>query len=76
MATSPDSAGIPSAFADAVIVVPWNDLQAVVHAFERHGPDIAAVIMEPINYNAGALVAGPGVICGRYVISRAIKGAC
>lgn len=52
-----DSAGIPSAFADAVIVAPWNDLSAVNHAFERHGTDIAAVIMEPINYNAGALLA-------------------
>ena len=57
VATSADSAGIPSAFADAVIVVPWNDLPAVNHAFERYGPDIAAVIMEPINYNAGALLA-------------------
>ena len=57
VATAADSAGMPRAFADAVIVVPWNDLRAVTHAFERHGPDIAAVIMEPINYNAGALLA-------------------
>ncbi len=62
VATSPDSAGIPPAFADAVIVAPWNDLQAVVDAFERHGPDIAAVIMEPINYNAGALLADLGYL--------------
>ena len=62
VATSPDSAGMPPAFADAVIVAPWNDLQAVIHAFERHGPDIAAVIMEPINYNAGALLADLGYL--------------
>ena len=50
-----DSAGIPSAFADLVAVAPWNDLAAVERAFELH--DLAAVIMEPINYNAGCLVA-------------------
>ncbi|MDE2989849.1 MAG: aminotransferase class III-fold pyridoxal phosphate-dependent enzyme [Chloroflexota bacterium] len=57
LATSADSAGIPSAFADAVVVAPWNDLPALSRAFESHGSDIAAVIMEPINYNAGALLA-------------------
>ena len=50
-----DSAGIPKAFADLVVVAPWNDLAAAERAFEQH--DLAAVIMEPINYNAGCLVA-------------------
>ncbi len=52
-----DSGGIPEAFADLVVVVPWNDLAAVERAFDEHGDDLAAVIMEPINYNAGCLVA-------------------
>ena len=52
-----DSGGIPEAFADLVVVVPWNDLAAVERAFAEHGDDLAAVIMEPINYNAGCLVA-------------------
>ena len=38
-------------------MVPWNDLAAVERAFAEHGDDLAAVIMEPINYNAGCLVA-------------------
>ena len=50
-----DSAGIPSAFAEFVVVAPWNDLAAVERAFATC--DLAAVIMEPINYNAGCLVA-------------------
>ena len=50
-----DSAGIPAAFAELVAVAPWNDMAAVERAFETY--DLAAVIMEPINYNAGCLVA-------------------
>jgi glutamate-1-semialdehyde 2,1-aminomutase len=50
-----DSGGIPAAFAELVAVAPWNDLAAVERAFERF--DLAAVIMEPINYNAGCLTA-------------------
>ena len=52
-----DSGGIPEAFADLVVVVPWNDRAAIERAFAEHGDDLAAVIMEPINYNAGCLVA-------------------
>lgn len=52
-----DSAGIPESFADLVIVVPWNDPAAFEKAFAEHGDELAAVIMEPINYNAGCLVA-------------------
>ncbi len=53
-----DSGGIPAEFSDLVLVAPWNDMAAVERAFEEHGHDIAAVIMEPINYNSGCLVAG------------------
>ena len=52
-----DSGGIPQPFADQVVVAPWSDLAAVERAFAEHGDDLAAVIMEPINYNSGCLVA-------------------
>ena len=52
-----DSAGIPAPFAELVLVAPWNDLAAVELAFDEHGNDLAAVIMEPVNYNSGCLVA-------------------
>ena len=57
LAPTIDSGGIPAAFADLVLVAPWNDLAAAERAFREHGEDIAAVIMEPINYNSGCLVA-------------------
>lgn len=52
-----ESAGIPSDLDDLVVVIPWNDPEALDAALAESGPEIAAVIMEPINYNQGCLVA-------------------
>ena len=38
-------------------MAPWNDFAAVERAFTEHGDDLAAVIMEPINYNSGSMLA-------------------
>jgi glutamate-1-semialdehyde 2,1-aminomutase len=50
------SGGIPAALSDYVIVLPCNDLEAVKRALWLHGREIAAVILEPIHYNAGCIV--------------------
>jgi glutamate-1-semialdehyde 2,1-aminomutase len=68
--TSSDSAGMPENFAESVIVVAWNDLAAVEHAFDLHGGDIAAVIMEPVNYNAGAILPDPEYLRAMREITR------
>jgi glutamate-1-semialdehyde 2,1-aminomutase len=49
----PDSAGIPQAFADETIVIPFNNIEAVRDAFRQNRVEIAAVILEPIPANAG-----------------------
>jgi len=49
----PSTSGIPQAFAEHTIPVPFNDEHAVERAFERHGDDIAAVLVEPILANKG-----------------------
>ncbi|CAM2897543.1 MULTISPECIES: glutamate-1-semialdehyde 2,1-aminomutase [Halobacterium] len=49
----PSSAGIPPAFAQHTIPVPFNDADAVTEVFETHGDDIAAVLVEPILANKG-----------------------
>ncbi|GAA0261294.1 glutamate-1-semialdehyde 2,1-aminomutase [Halobacterium noricense] len=49
----PSSAGIPAAFAEHTIPVPFNDTDAVTEVFEEHGDDIAAVLVEPILANKG-----------------------
>jgi glutamate-1-semialdehyde 2,1-aminomutase len=58
--TSPDSAGVPQALADATIVVPLDNLQAVEKAFELHGKDIAAVMIEAVPANNGLLLQKDG----------------
>jgi glutamate-1-semialdehyde 2,1-aminomutase len=57
---SPDSAGVPQALADATVVVPLDNLQAVENAFELHGNDIAAVMIEAIPANNGLLLQKDG----------------
>jgi glutamate-1-semialdehyde 2,1-aminomutase len=52
----PRSGGIPAGIADYVCVLPCNDLEAVRRTLWLHGHEIAAVILEPIHYNAGCIV--------------------
>jgi glutamate-1-semialdehyde 2,1-aminomutase len=57
-----ESAGIPPDLDDLVIVVPWNDQDALDAALAKSGPEIAAIIMEPINYNQGCIVPQEGYL--------------
>lgn len=49
----PDSAGVPKAFADLTISLPFNDIDLVRKAFSGNKNQIACVILEPIPANAG-----------------------
>jgi glutamate-1-semialdehyde 2,1-aminomutase len=46
-APTPDSAGIPHAIQDEVLIAPFNDLAETEAIIETHHRDLAAVIMEP-----------------------------
>ncbi len=50
------SAGIPEAYAKETIVVPLDDAAQLAQAFETHGHEIAAIIVEPIPANNGLLL--------------------
>jgi glutamate-1-semialdehyde 2,1-aminomutase len=52
-----DSAGVPAEMAKLAVVIPWKDSGMLEKALREHGAEIAAVIMEPINYNSGGIVA-------------------
>jgi glutamate-1-semialdehyde 2,1-aminomutase len=43
----PASAGIPPAVLKHVVVLPWNDAEACAKILERHGSDIAALLVDP-----------------------------
>jgi glutamate-1-semialdehyde 2,1-aminomutase len=58
----PDSAGVPASFAEHTIVVPYNDIRALEHAFAEHGPKIAALIVEPVAGNMGLILPEPGFL--------------
>jgi glutamate-1-semialdehyde 2,1-aminomutase len=49
----PNSAGVPQAFVDLTISLPFNNVDLVQGTFRRNRNQIAAVIVEPIPANAG-----------------------
>jgi glutamate-1-semialdehyde 2,1-aminomutase len=49
----PNSAGVPQAFVDLTISLPFNDVDLVRKALRQNRNQIAAVILEPIPGNAG-----------------------
>jgi len=51
--TRPSSPGIPDAFAEHTITVPFNDPEYARGVFENHGDEIAAVLTEPMLGNTG-----------------------
>jgi glutamate-1-semialdehyde 2,1-aminomutase len=58
----PDSAGVPEAFAQHTILVPFNDPKALSAAFKAHTGEIAGVILEPVPANAGLYLPKPGFL--------------
>jgi glutamate-1-semialdehyde 2,1-aminomutase len=58
----PDSAGVPAAFANLTITVPFNDPKAVQEAFAANRNEIAAIILEPVPANAGLYLPEPGFL--------------
>ncbi len=54
--STPDSAGVPAAYAAQTLVAAYNDLSAVETLFAAHPRAIAAVIVEPIAANMGLVM--------------------
>ena len=58
----PDSAGVPAAFTQHTIVLPYNDVEAVKAAFAANKNEIAGIIIEPVPGNAGLYLPRPGYL--------------
>ena len=58
----PDSAGVPAAFAQETIVLPFNDAAALEAAFAANLDQIAGVILEPYPANVGLILPEPGFL--------------
>lgn len=50
------SAGVPESFASETIVLPLNNIDLVVEAFNKYKDEIACVIIEPVPANNGLLI--------------------
>ena len=68
----PESAGAPLSARQDIVIVPFNDPQALQEAFAAHGPETAALVLEPVNYDQGCIMPKPGFLqlcrdlCDRY----------
>jgi glutamate-1-semialdehyde 2,1-aminomutase len=60
----PSSPGVPDAVVADTLVVEYNDLEAVRAAAERHGDELAAIIVEPVAGNMGVVPPAPGFLEG------------
>ncbi|MBT8051385.1 MAG: glutamate-1-semialdehyde 2,1-aminomutase [Gammaproteobacteria bacterium] len=60
----PNSPGVPEAVADLTVTLPYNDLGAVAKCLEGRGPDVAAIIVEPVAGNMNCIPPLPGYLDG------------
>jgi glutamate-1-semialdehyde 2,1-aminomutase len=60
----PMSAGMLPAAIDATLVCRYNDLDDVRQTFERHGDEIAAIIVEPVAHNSPSILPAEGFLEG------------
>jgi glutamate-1-semialdehyde 2,1-aminomutase len=66
----PGSPGVPHDLAKHTISLPFNNLDAVSHAFHTFGPDIAAVIVEPVPGNMGVIIPQTAFLKGLREMTR------
>jgi glutamate-1-semialdehyde 2,1-aminomutase len=58
----PGSPGVPEGTVADTLVVPFNDVAAIEAVVAAHGPDLAAVIVEPVCGNMGTVAPKPGYL--------------
>lgn len=59
---NPDSAGVPAAFTEHTIVLPFNEIDPVKQAFAANPEEIAGIILEPVPGNAGLYLPKKGYL--------------
>jgi glutamate-1-semialdehyde 2,1-aminomutase len=67
----PQGPGMPHHAGDHLIILPWNDLDALREAIAREGRNIAAVITEPVMCNTGCILPEPGYLEGMRELTAA-----
>jgi glutamate-1-semialdehyde 2,1-aminomutase len=66
----PGSAGVPEEFTQFSLALPFNNLTAVEHAFQKYKHQIACVIVEPVVGNMGCVPAADDYLVGLRLITE------
>ncbi len=66
----PGSAGVPEEFTQFSIALPFNNLSAVEHAFQKYKHQIACIIVEPVVGNMGCVPAADDYLVGLRLITE------
>jgi len=66
----PGSAGVPEEFIQFTVALPFNNLSAVEHAFQKFKHQIACVIVEPVVGNMGCVPAADDYLVGLRLITE------
>jgi glutamate-1-semialdehyde 2,1-aminomutase len=69
-ALHPGSAGIAAGLDRNLVVVPYNRPDLLEEAFRRHGPELAAAILEPVYYNAGCILPTEPFLATLFCLTR------
>lgn len=60
----PIGSGIPESAYENIMVMPWNDLEAVRDCVKKNGRDIAGILVDPCMCNSGIVPPEPGYLEG------------
>jgi glutamate-1-semialdehyde 2,1-aminomutase len=66
----PQGPGVSKAAGESLIILPWNDLEALRETVARHGDSIAGILTEPVMCNTGCILPEPGYLEGMQEIAR------
>ena len=55
-----ESPGIPKSLAELVIATEYNDLDALERLVKQHKHEAGTILIEPVDYNCGAILPEPG----------------
>lgn len=58
----PESDGMPASDQSNILIVPFNDPDALRAVFAQHGHEAATLVLEPINYDQGCIPPAPGFL--------------
>jgi glutamate-1-semialdehyde 2,1-aminomutase len=69
----PTSAGVPADYARHTLTLTYNDIDSVGALFRELGPEIAAVIVEPVAGNMNCVLPVPGFLEGLRAITEQFR---